>query len=34
VTYEAYPNSQLAVDAILMGRQFRGARVIYDHPTE
>jgi hypothetical protein len=34
VTYEAYPDSQLAVDAILMGRHFRTIRVVYDHPTD
>jgi hypothetical protein len=34
VTYEAYPDSQIAVDAIFMGRHFRTIRVIYDHPTD
>jgi hypothetical protein len=32
VTYEAYPDSQLAIEAIMMGR--RTPRIIYDHPTD
>lgn len=34
VTYEAYPGSQSAVDAILVRQRFQALRLVYDHPID